>query len=56
MFEYCRKDLDKFLMSLRKNVMLYEYIDSWDRCNETLLPPKEKLFSKLKSKEMSDRD
>ena len=52
MFEYWEKNLERFFLSLRKGVMCYEYIiDSWNKCNETLLPSKEKIFSKLEIKE-----
>ena len=54
-FEYWKKDLEKLILSLTKGVMFYEYIDSWDKHNKTL-PPKEKLFSKLKNKGISDED
>ena len=36
--------------------MCYKYIDSWDKHNETSLPAKEKLFSQLKKKSLSDGD
>ena len=43
MTEYWKKDLEKFILSLRKGVMCYEYTDSWDKYSETL-PPKEASF------------
>ena len=50
MFEYWQNDLEK------KGVMNHKYIHSWDKYNEKLLPAKEKLFSKLELKGISDRD
>ena len=30
-YEFCNKDIDKFILLLRKGVYPYEYIDSWKR-------------------------
>ena len=38
---------DKFKLLLRKGVYPYEYMDSWDRFNETELPSNDKHYSKL---------
>ena len=50
--KYKKKDLEKSILSLRKGVMCYEYVDLWSKYNERSLPPKELLFSKLKNKGM----
>ena len=55
-FEYSKKYLEKFILSLRKCVIYCKYIDSWDNYNETSLPPKEKFFRKLKIKGITDGD
>ena len=34
-YEFCSKDLNKFILLLRKGVYPYEYIDNWERFNET---------------------
>ena len=34
-------DLNKFVLLLRKGVYPYEYMDSWERFDETSLPDKE---------------
>ena len=39
-YKSCNGNLNKFVFLLRKGVYLYEYMDSWDRFNEILLPPK----------------
>ena len=41
-YKLCNTDLDKFVLLLRKDVYPYEYMNSWERFNETL-PPK-KIF------------
>ena len=43
MHQFCNGDLNKFVLLLRKGVYRYEYMDSWERFNETSLPLK-KLF------------
>ena len=45
--------LKKFILSLRKGATCFEFIDSWDKYNETLLPSEENFCSKLKSKGMA---
>ena len=40
MYQFCNGDLNKFVLLLRKGVYPYEYMDSWERFNETSLPPK----------------
>ena len=43
-------------MLLRKGVYRYEYMDSWDRFNETSLPPKKDFYSELIWGDISDND
>ena len=46
-YEFCNRDLNKFILLSRKGVYLYEYMDSWQRFDETLLPDKEAFYSNL---------
>ena len=46
-YEFCNKNLTKFILLLRKGVYPYEYIDNWERFNETLLSSKEYFYSNL---------
>ena len=39
-YSFCNSDLNKFILLLRKDVYPYEYMDSWERFNETSLPSK----------------
>ena len=41
---------------LRKEVYPYEYIDNWERFNETLLPSKESFYSNLNMENIDDID
>ena len=46
-YEFCNKNLSKFVLLLRKGVYPYEYMDNWERFNETSLPNKESFYSNL---------
>ena len=43
-------------MLLRKGVYPYEYMDSWERFNETSLPPKKDFYSELTLEDITDKD
>ena len=43
-YEVCNGDLNKFILLLRKGVYPYEYMDSWERFNETSLPEKKFFY------------
>ena len=43
-------------MLLRKDVYPYEYMDSWEKFDETILPPKERFYSNLNLEDISDED
>ena len=55
-YSFCNKDLNKFILLLRKVVYPYEYIDNWERFNETLLPNKEAFYSNLNMEDITDTD
>ena len=40
-FKLSNNAINKFILSLRKGVYPYEYIDEWEEFNETALPEKE---------------
>ena len=44
-YQFCKGDLNKFILLLRKGVYPYEYMDSWRRFDETTLPPNEVFYS-----------
>ena len=43
-------------MLLRKGIYPYEYIDSWERFDETSLPDKETFYSELNLEDITDKD
>ena len=49
-YEFCDKYINKLILLLRKGVYLYEYMDSWGKFDETLLPDKEAFYSSLNMK------
>ena len=53
-YEFCNGDLNKFILLLRKGVYRYEYMDSWERSNETSLPDKEAFYSNLIMEDITD--
>ena len=55
-YQFCNGDLNKFVLLLRKGVYPYEYMDSWERFNETSLPPKKDFYSELNLEDISDKD
>ena len=54
--EFCNEDINKFILILRKGVYPYEYMDSWERFDETSLPDKEAFYSSLNMKDIIDID
>ena len=55
-YEFCNKDLNKFILLLRKGVYPYECMDNWERFNETSLPNKESFYSNLNMENIEDID
>ena len=53
-YEFCNKDIDIFVLLLRKGVYPYEYMDSWERFNETSLPNKVAFYSNLNIENIMD--
>ena len=46
-YEFSNGDINKFILLLRKGVYPYQYMDSWERFDEKLLPKKENFGSSL---------
>ena len=46
-YEFCNKDINRFILLLRKGIYPYEYIDSWERFDETSFLDKVASYSSL---------
>ena len=55
-YNFCDNDLNKFILLLRKGVYPYEYMDNWERFNETSLSDKESFYSSLNMANIDDVD
>ena len=55
-YEFCHKDISKFILLLRKGIYPYEYMDSWERFDETSFPDKEAFYSSLNTENIADID
>ena len=53
---FCNGDINKFILLLRKEVYPYEYMENWEKFNETSLPDKKAFYSKLNSEDITDKD
>ena len=52
----CNEDINKlFVLLLRKGNYPYEYVDSWERFNETSLPDKKAFYIKLNLEDITDK-
>ena len=40
-YKFCNKDINRFILLLRKGIYPYECVDNWERFDETSLPDKE---------------
>ena len=55
-YEFCNGDLNIFVLLLRKGVYPYEYMDNWQRFNESSLPDKKAFYSNLNMNNITDVD
>ena len=55
-YRFCIGDLNKFILFLRKGVYPYEYMDTWEKCDETQLPDKKAFYSKLDLEDITDKN
>ena len=55
-YSFRNNDLNKFIVLLRKGVYPYEYMDSWERFNETSLRSKKEFYSNLNMEDIDEID
>ena len=55
-YEFCNKDINKFVLLLKKGVYPYEYMDNWERFDEMLLPNKKAFYGDLNIEVITDAD
>ena len=55
-YELYNKDISKFILVLRKGISPYEYMDSWEKFDETSFPNKEAFYSSLNTENIADID
>ena len=55
-FKFSDSDIYKFIFLLRKGIYPYEYMDGWEKFNETTLPETEEFYSKLNIEDIADAD
>ena len=55
-YQLCNKDLNKFALSLREGVYPYEYMDSWNKFNESLPLVEDHYYSELNQKGIAKED
>ena len=54
--QFCNGDINKFVLLLRKGVYPCEYMDSWERFDETSLPDKKAFYSELYLEDITNKD
>ena len=55
-YNFCKGDINKFRLLLRKGVYPYDYMDSRKRFEEESLPDKESFYGELNKEYISDSD
>ena len=55
-YQFCNDDLNKFILILRKRIYPYEDMDSWEKFDETTIPPKVAFDSTLNLEDITDKD
>ena len=55
-YKFSNHDNDKCILLLQKGVYPFEYMDDWEKFNETTLPEKENFYSHLNMEDITDKD
>ena len=54
--KFSNNDINKFILLLRKGFHTFEYMDDWEKLNETTLPEKEEFYSNLNMEDIADAE
>ena len=54
--QFCNKNINKFVLLLKKSAHPCEYIDTKEKFNKTSLPNKESFYSRLNKKNITNED
>ena len=55
-FTFSDNEINKFILLLRKGVYPYEYVDEWEKFNETALPESREFHSNFNIEDVKDVD
>ena len=55
-FKFSNNDINQFILLLKKGVYPYEYMDDWEKFNETTLLEKKEIYSNLNLEDITDAD
>ena len=55
-YKCCNNDINKFILLLRKGVYPYEFMDSWERFDQTMLPNKKAFYIELNLEDIIDEN
>ena len=55
-FKFSNHDINKFILFLWKSVYPYEYMDNWEKSNETSLPENENFYSHTNKEANTEAD
>ena len=55
-YQLCNNNINKFLLLLRKGVYPYEYMDTWEKFDETKLPKNNDFYSELNLEHITKED
>ena len=55
-FQFSDNDINKFIFLLKKVVYSYQYMNEWEKFNETTLSEKEEFYSNLNMEDITDAD
>ena len=55
-YKFYNVDINNCVLLLKKDVYPYEYMDSWERFNEIIVPNKNAFYSKINLQDITDED